>query len=49
MTSLRTVLVVSLAAAGQAAAAPPASARSVAPALPFPEPQTVDEFMKGLE
>ena len=48
MISLSVVLVMNLAAAGQAAASPPAKAPAI-PGLPFQDPQTVGEFMKGLE
>jgi hypothetical protein len=50
MISAGVVLVMSLAAASPSpAASPSAKAALMAPGLPFQHPQTVDEFMKGLE
>ena len=50
MTSIGLVLVVGLAAASPSPAVSPSpKARLLSPPLPFEDPQTVDEFMKGLE
>ena len=48
VTSAGVVLFITLAAAGPSPAPSP-SANLMAPGLPFQDPQTVDEFMKGLE
>jgi hypothetical protein len=50
MTSFGLVLVVGLAAASPSPApSPSGKARLLSPELPFADPQTVDEFIKGLE
>lgn len=50
VTAVSVVLFIILAGAGPSPApSPSAKASLMAPGLPFPDPQTVDEFMKGLE
>jgi len=49
MTSISGALFIVMAAAPSPAASPSAKAPLMAPGLPFQDPQTVGEFMKGLE